>query len=319
MDTTTYFLKVKSAKTRADYLKAINYIARKVIPPSVTIQNYDFLINNYDRVIDFLDQKSVDSIKRYTNIICMLLPSLSNFDEQIRRQYIRKYRQAASFCEKIINNKPEKRKKILGIFKILEENNNKGNTNTKKINLSTLPSSFKKKSSKYSPEKSMNNNNNNNNNTTNDSEMFENALDILRTMKQNQTERLSSASIGTSAQVLPSSEILKLNEILEQQLSELHNTTKDTSSSNKKSSGILSDYKIIMSKFMAKYMNNSDNMENIIFQAPHFIELLKNDPKGKQYIPAILFYIKLFKLPDRELAQSAYMLYNEYYNGSQRL
>ena len=169
-------------------------------------------------------------------------------------------------------------------------------------------------SSSQLPEKSLNNNN-----STNDSEMFENALDILRTMKQNQTERLSSASIGTSAQVLASSEILKLNEILEQQLSELHNTTKDTSSSNKKISGILSDYKIIMSKFMTKYMNNSDNMQNIIFQAPHFIELLKNDPKGKQYIPAILFYIKLIKLPDQELAQSAYTLYNDYYSGLQRL
>ena len=155
------------------------------------------------------------------------------------------------------------------------------------------------------PEKSLNNNN-----STNDSEMFENALDILRTMKQNQTERLSSASIGTSAQVLASSEILKLNEILEQQLSELQHT----SSSSKKSSGILSDYKIIMSKFMAKYMNGSDTMQNIIFQAPHFVELLKNDPKGKEYIPAILFYVNLIKIPDQQLLQHAYTLYNNYYN-----
>ena len=124
----TYFLKVKNLKTRADYLKAVQYIAQKIIiPPTVTIQIYDFFITNYKEVVDFLDKKSVDSIKRYTNIICMLLPSLSNYDEQTRKQYIRKYRQAASFCEKIINHRPEKRKKVLKIFKFLEENNTKGN------------------------------------------------------------------------------------------------------------------------------------------------------------------------------------------------
>ena len=65
---------------------------------------------------------------------------------------------------------------------------------------------------------------------------------------------------------------------------------------------------------MAKYMNTSDNMQNIIFQAPHFVELLKNDPKGKQYVPAILFYVKLIKLPDQDLLQHAYTLYDNYYN-----
>ena len=113
----TYFLKVKSAKTRADYLKAINYIARKIIPPSVTIQNYDFFINNYDRVIDFLDQKSVDSIKRYTNIICMLLPSLSNFDEQIRRQYICRYNKPRRFVKKSLTTNPKNERKYSAFLK----------------------------------------------------------------------------------------------------------------------------------------------------------------------------------------------------------
>ena len=70
-----------------------------------------FYINNYDQVIEFLNRKSVNLIKRYTYIICMLLPSLSNFDEQIRRQYICRYNKPRRFVKKSLTTNPKNEKK----------------------------------------------------------------------------------------------------------------------------------------------------------------------------------------------------------------
>ena len=103
-------------KTHNSYIKAMQFLAKQVLPKQSFFDSFDFVINDYKKVTMYINTKSFDSVKRYCNIICMLIPTLSNFDAATKEKYLKKYRHAATLTEKLIKEVPQHRKKPAHVF-----------------------------------------------------------------------------------------------------------------------------------------------------------------------------------------------------------
>ena len=134
MNTDQHFIQVKNAKTRNGYIKAMQFLAKQLFPKQSAFTSFDFVINDYKKVTMYINTKSFDSVKRYCNIICMLIPTLTNFDDATKDKYLKRYRHAATLTEKLIKEVPQHRKKPAHVFeRVSTSSRRKTETDEQKI------------------------------------------------------------------------------------------------------------------------------------------------------------------------------------------
>ena len=113
---------VTSLNTREIYKKAIKHFTLKKMDKN-NDSDYDYLINEYEKVINILETLSNPSIKRYTDCFHFVVHYLTNFPEQTRNEYSIMYKKITAIADKQVRIKKhplKKETKSTNIFEVKE-------------------------------------------------------------------------------------------------------------------------------------------------------------------------------------------------------
>ena len=113
---------VTSLNTREIYKKAIKHFTLKKMDKN-NDSDYDYLINEYEKVINILETLSNPSIKRYTDCFHFVVHYLTNFPEQTRNEYSIMYKKITAMADKQVRIKKhplKKETKSTNIFEVKE-------------------------------------------------------------------------------------------------------------------------------------------------------------------------------------------------------
>ena len=114
---------VKSEKTREMYKKAIKHFTLKKMDKNDD-SDYDYLINEYEQVINILKTLSDANLKKYSDCFHFVVHYLTNFSEKTRDEYSIMYKKITAEADKQVRIKkhPLKKQTIpTNIFEVKEE------------------------------------------------------------------------------------------------------------------------------------------------------------------------------------------------------
>ena len=116
----TFLDNVKSEKTRDLYKKAIKHFTLKKMDKNDPT-DYDYLINEYEQVINVLKTLSNPSIKKYTDCFHFVVHYLTNFSEKTRDEYSIMYKKITAVADKQVRIKKHPLKNKTVSTRIFEE------------------------------------------------------------------------------------------------------------------------------------------------------------------------------------------------------
>ena len=90
---------VKSEKTREVYKKAIKHFTLKKMDKNDDT-DYDYLINEYEQVINILKTFSDANLKKYSDCFHFVVHYLTRFSEQTRNEYSIMYKKLTAKADK---------------------------------------------------------------------------------------------------------------------------------------------------------------------------------------------------------------------------
>ena len=107
----TFLDNVKSVNTREIYKKAIKHFTLKKMDKNDD-SNYNYLIDEYEQVINILKTFSDANLKKYTDCFHFVVHYLTNFSEKTRNEYSIMYKKITAEADKQVRIKkhPLKRK-----------------------------------------------------------------------------------------------------------------------------------------------------------------------------------------------------------------